>query len=152
MNQQHAPRFLVEQLFVPAPGEEFDFVAEDHRGALGIFSTAGSGKLPVQPDGWTKATRELIEYIHSMPSSGRAIGRSPRTTTGNYADFYRYSERGFYAFDWRLNNGPYERLSMPEVEAPISGLPSELRWVVVSLNWIEFNAMPNFSFDEVEAL
>ncbi len=108
----------------------------DAEGSLAICASAGSGQVPPQAlDGRADpeaAFRRMDDLIDRLPRTGShsVEGRGP----GNETTWRALADRGFYVYDWRLWNGPYERILRPDRELRVEALGAEERRVLVTCN------------------
>ena len=113
-------------------GTEFDWVAVDRHGKIGIFSTAGSGPVPQIAIQYTGSHKAMIEWIRN------------RSALPIYADYLTFSgDLPIYVFDWGPHHRYYSRIRSARGDSPLrrSDLPQELHGALV-----EFD----FDFDVVE--
>ncbi|MEU4390714.1 hypothetical protein [Kribbella sp. NPDC023855] len=107
-------------------GREWDFLAVDSAGHVAVLSSAGYGPIP-EP---VLAAREVVERaddaIAALPTITRAVPESPRRE-GNLSDWYSLSERGLFAYDWRIWHGPYERIASPAEPLVVDSLPDPVQ-------------------------
>lgn len=109
-------------------GYEFDWFAQDATGALGLFSAAGWGEIPVEVIRQAAVHRAVNANI-AQPNIG---------TSTVWED---YAQVGLYVFDWQHWAGPYAKQASP-------GLPmaASLREQILSIP--ELPQLP-LVFDEV---
>lgn len=103
-------------------GVEFDWFAIDSSGFLALCSSAGFGPIPdsvlavatptTRPD---DATDDLLNVL---PERGQAVpeGRGP----GTCEEWRALARRGFFVYDWRHRQGPYERVIHPSAPLRVS--------------------------------
>ena len=108
-------------------GIEFDWLGVDRHGHVAAFSTAGYGPVPVEVNQHHADVDVALDQIRELPVTGSAIVQ--HRGGGDYSDWYAYSAKGFYAYDWQVWAGPYQRISSPTVPISINQLPTELRAV-----------------------
>ncbi len=84
-------------------GREFDWFAIDSDGKFALFSSAGSGVIPMNVIEDFKSHDNVNEQIELLNYGSEKI----------WNDFASY---GFYVYDWNLNNGPYIKKSNPTAE------------------------------------
>lgn len=113
----------------PRWGIEFDWLGVDRQGHVAMFTTAGYGPVPVEVDQHLPDVDAALDRIGQLPVTGSAANVVRRSTDGDYSDWHAYSTKGFYAYDWQVWDGPYQRLSSPTVPVSISQLPAELQAV-----------------------
>ena len=95
----------------PMLGSEFDWLATDAGGLIGMFSSAGYGAVPL-----AAATRpdELDAAIDTIRAWPRQHGFIDETDgAGDFTDWFELASRGLYAYDWKHWDGPYERVASP---------------------------------------
>ena len=112
-------------------GREFDWLAIDIDGKYGLFSSAGSGVIPMN----------VIEDYNNHDNITEQMTLPNNGYEKVWDDFSSY---GFYVYDWELNNGPYIRKSKPNSEIPkkISADLSKLRSLIKL----------DFSFEDVKEI
>lgn len=79
---------------------EFDWFAIDSSGKFGVFSSAGSGIIPMNVIEDFKNHDSINDQIELINSGSEKV----------WNDFANY---GLYVYDWNLNNGPYIKKSNP---------------------------------------
>ncbi len=78
---------------------EFDYVAVDKNGKLAIFSTFNRG---FKPESVTESFEEFLKLDSLMETLPKLTETILRTESeGNYEDWKKYAELGFYAYDNR---------------------------------------------------
>lgn len=100
-------------------GTEFDWVAVDQTGAIGIFLTAGYGPVPIDALSRLEDHEDLIDWIGHHAALPSFVGDVP-----------------IFGFNWVLHSGPYRRIQQPRGFPPmrLEALPEELRGAVVELD------------------
>lgn len=124
----------------PLVGTEFDWVAVDQSGNIGIFSTAGYGAVPRCAIRWRDDYENLIDWI------GRRAGLPP------FADLMTFTgDIPIYGFDWIPHSGPYRRVQLPRGMPPVrlDELPEELRGAVIELN-LSFERLESIAGSAIE--
>lgn len=81
-------------------GREFDWFAIDSEGNIGLFSTAGEGKVP----------DEVIEAYTEHDKISELLDSPNWGSSEVWSD---YAALGFYVYDWSLHGGPYKRERQP---------------------------------------
>jgi len=109
-------------------GREFDWLGIDRHGQVAVFSNAGYGPLPEAVTERLAEVDAVLERAGELPAIGSAVGIED-SGDGDYSFWYSYSAKGFYAYDWRVWDGPYRRLSSPTVPVAIDRLPDQLQAV-----------------------
>jgi hypothetical protein len=130
----------------PRWGLEFDWLGVDPQGHVAVFTTAGYGAIPVEVNEHLAEVDAALERVGQLPVIGPAVNVERRSADGDYSDWCAYSAKGFYAYDWQVWHGPYQRLSSPAVPISIGQLPAEIRAVA---HFAEFSV--NFA-DEPEII
>jgi hypothetical protein len=111
----------------PRWGIEFDWLGVDRHGHVAVFTTAGYGPVPVDVNQHFADVDAALDRVGQLPVTGSVGTVVRRSADGDYSEWHAYSAKGFYAYDWRVWNGPYQRLSSPTVPVSISQLPVELQ-------------------------
>ena len=119
----------------PRLGIEFDWLGVDRQGHVAVFTTAGYGPVPVDVNQHHVGVDAALDRVSELPVTGSAGDIVRRAAGGDYSDWDAYSAKGFYAYDWQVWDGPYQRLSSPTVPLSISQLPADLRAVA---HFVEF--------------
>jgi hypothetical protein len=123
-------------------GFEFDWLATDGTGAVGLFSTAGGGYAPDAFLEDTEAHARAIGAILALPVMGRAD--CTRQLRPGFDDTWlRIAERGVYAFDSDPNGGVYWRIAAPHRPLQLAQLPVEVAEVAARIRF------PNLRFAEL---
>ena len=105
-------------------GTEYDWVAVDPSGNIGVFSTAGYGPVPKAALCRTTDHESLIGWI------------GERAELPEFADIITFvGDVPIYGFDWEPHSGPYRRIQQPRGFLPmrLEALPEELRGAVVEI-------------------
>ncbi len=110
----------------PRWGIEFDWLGVDREGHVAVFTTAGYGPVPADVNQHLADVDAAFDRVKELPVTGSADNIMQRSADGDYSDWYTYSAKGFYAYDWQVWDGPYQRLSTPTVPISISQLPAAL--------------------------
>jgi hypothetical protein len=134
----------------PRWGIEFDWLGVDRQGHVAVFTTAGYGPVPVDVNQHLADVDAALDRVGELPVIGSAdiMGRSD---DGDYSHWYAYSAKGFYAYDWRVWDGPYQRLSSPAVPISISQLPVELQAIAHFADFpVNFADEPEVTVEYVE--
>jgi hypothetical protein len=136
----------------PRWGIEFDWLGVDGQGHVAVFTTAGYGPLPVNVDQHLADVDAALDLVGQLPVIGAADNVVRRSADGDYSCWYAYSAQGFYAYDWQVWDGPYQRLSSPTVPVSISQLPVELQAVArFAVFPVNFADEPEITVEQVEA-
>jgi hypothetical protein len=112
----------------PLWGREFDWLGIDRRDRVVVFSNAGYGPLPETVNERLADVDAALERADELPSIGSAANIE-NCGDGDCSDWYSYSAKGFYAYDWHVWGGPYRRLSSPTVPISIDRLQDQLQAV-----------------------
>jgi hypothetical protein len=113
----------------PRWGIEFDWLGVDRQGYVAVFTTAGYGPVPVDVNQHLAEVDAALDRVGQLPVIGSAGNVVRRSADGDYSGWHACSAKGFYAYDWQVWNGPYQRLSSPTVPVSVSQLPVELQAV-----------------------
>jgi hypothetical protein len=109
--------------------QEYDFLACDRDGCVGLFSTAGHGPVPdtflEDVDGHDRA----IAWILAQSAQTRAT-TFPAIGPGLVNTWKMAADRGLFAFDWEPSYGPYLLVAIPEVSLNVAELPEHVRSVI----------------------
>jgi hypothetical protein len=84
-------------------GREFDWFAIDINNNFGVFSTAGSGPIPMNVIE-DHLNHENISKVINLPN------------TGSLEIWEDFAKSGLYVYDWELHNGPYLKKANPSSE------------------------------------
>jgi hypothetical protein len=114
----------------PHFGIEFDWLAVDEAGCIGVFSSAGYGPVPAAVMSEAEALDDAYDRLADLPTVG-ACTESPQRE-GRYTDWIEKAARGMYGLDWQVWNGPYERLTVPSRPIAVQDLPEDLRRLSVA--------------------
>jgi len=115
-------------------GTEFDWVAVDRLGQLGIFSTAGYGSIPPGSSDCSEDHAALLEWFIDYAALPK------------WADLLTYEgDLPAFVYDWEPNTGPYRRAQSPRATRPttLGDIPGRFRELVHRLD---------VSFDLSEAI
>ena len=105
----------------PNFGIEFDWLAHDPDGSVGLFMTAGYGPVPQSS---YAAAKELDDVdIASLPviCGFRLEIQAPITTS-----YEQPAQRGLYCYDWDLGSDLYHRGSLPVHPLAVADMPPEV--------------------------
>ena len=108
----------------PRWGIEFDWLGVDREGHVAVFTTAGYGLVPADVNQHLADVDAALDRVKELPVTGSAGDIIRRSAGGDYPDWYAYSAKGFYAYDWQVWHGPYQRLSAPTAPISIGQLPA----------------------------
>lgn len=122
-------------------GFEYDWLAVDADGHIGLFSTAGGGFAPP----------EFLQDIDAHDAGVEALMASPASTVCRFFPevaiglpnaWKDAAERGLFAFDSDPNGGPYRLVASPENPATLIEVPEETRSAasLVKLHSVRFGA------------
>ena len=126
-------------------GREFDWLASDADGHVGLFSTAGAGFAPKEFLEDVGAHDRAIDAILAAPSRTTAL-TAPQLAPGLENTWQKMAERGVYAFDSDPNGGPYRRVAVPEQPISLADLPEPAAGVVARMTF------PNLRFAELRTI
>lgn len=104
-------------------GIEYDWLASDEEGQVGLFSTAGGGCAPAELLRDTDAHDAAIDAILALPASTAATF-APALAPGLPNTWKMVAERGLYAFDCDPNGGPYRLVAAPLAPIRVDSLPA----------------------------
>ncbi|MGI4738093.1 MAG: hypothetical protein ACRYG7_23235 [Janthinobacterium lividum] len=96
-------------------GMDFDWFAQDITGAIGLFSTAGYGEIPLEVLQHVAAHRALTDTI-LLPH------------WGSLAVWKDYARMGLTVFDWQHWDGPYKKAA-----PPLDAMPALLREAILQI-------------------
>ena len=125
-------------------GLEFDWLACDADGFVGMFASAGFGAVPEESVAIPDAVDAALDRFKALPAKGDATSIGGTTTPD---DWMAAARRGLFAFDWAHNRDRYEIEARPSRALHIDAIPddatrdlvkrvqipvrfSQLRWVV----------------------
>jgi hypothetical protein len=109
-------------------GQEYDWLAIDSVGHVGLFSTAGGGFAPDAFLEDTEAFDTAIAAILSLPPS--TLASCNRELPPGLTNTWRLAaERGLYAFDSDPLGGPYRRIAAPHTPIAVADLPPPIRGI-----------------------
>jgi hypothetical protein len=111
----------------PRWGTEFDWLAVDSVGCVALLSSAGYGPVPHNVAQQEDLVDAAVDEAEHLPTVGAAIEMVARQPTGDHSDWYQAAARGFYAYDWTVWDGPYERLAVPTRPVHAAELPPSVR-------------------------
>lgn len=113
-------------------GVEFDWIAQDARGNVGFFSTAGEGPVPDAALTSAAVIDDLLSAVLELPVTGDARIDAP--IDEHLDDWIEVARRGVYAFDWQHETQRYQRvatptapMSMRQLSGPLQTLASNVR-------------------------
>jgi hypothetical protein len=129
----------------PLRGLEFDFLAVDGAGRLGVLSSAGYGPIPVEVLERTDLETERIETIKHWLRTGGSVTVGERD--GDLTFWTSLSERGLYCFDWKHWTGQYLCVSRPT--APLMGAEAQLAGSILTLQAVSFAEVASVDFAEL---
>jgi hypothetical protein len=115
-------------------GLEFDFLAVDGAGHLGVLSSAGYGPIPVEVLERADLEAERIETIQEWPHTGGFVTVGERE--GDLSYWTSLSERGLYCFDWKHWSGRYLAVSRPA--APLMAVEAPFADAILGLRAVSF--------------
>ena len=104
-------------------GFEYDWLAVDKDGHLGLFSTAGGGRAPQTFLADTDAhDAGLDALMASPPTTSARFFRQSKTGLDNA--WKNAAERGVFAFDSDPSGAPYRLVAAPKAASTIDGVPA----------------------------
>ena len=113
-------------------GFEYDWIACDVDGFVGLFSTAGGGYAPPEFLLDTHAHDAAIDAILELPVSTEARF-APKVLPNLQNTWQLVAERGFFAFDSDPHGGPYRQVAAPRAPIHVDQLPQSVRTVARAL-------------------
>lgn len=78
---------------------EFDYLAIDKIGQIGIFSTFNRGYVPECVTSSFEKFSALNNYIKKLPIASETIFTKKERNEKNYEDWKKYASLGFFAYD-----------------------------------------------------
>lgn len=114
-------------------GIEFDWLACDAHGHVGLFTTAGGGYAPTEFLRDTDAHDRALEVILARSRSSLALF-APAVSPGLVNTWQLAAERGLYAFDSDPNGGPYRLVAAPAVPITVRELPPDVADLISKLH------------------
>src|SRR5471030_914077 len=103
-------------------GVEYDWLAVDAEGFVGLLSTAGGGYVPEAFLRSIDPVDSAIDTIMSLPASTSA--ECNRELPAGLTNTWRLvAERGVFAFDSDPHGGPYRPIATPHVPVRLQDLP-----------------------------
>lgn len=129
-------------------GLEYDWIACDVNGFVGLFSTAGGGYTPAAFLDDTAAHDAAIDAILALPASTRARF-APQLPPNLQNTWQLVAERGLFAFDSDVHGGPYRQVAAPIAPIHVDDLPQSARSVAraITLRRVRFDSHPNLPAD-----
>ncbi|AKV04452.1 hypothetical protein AKJ09_11115 [Labilithrix luteola] len=110
-------------------GVEYDWLAVDSEGVVGILSTAGGGLVPDAVLQNIDAFEPAIDTVLALPACTSAD--CTKELSADLTNTWRLvAERGLFAFDSDYCGGPYERIATPHNPVMLEDLPESVREVV----------------------
>ena len=109
-------------------GYEYDWLAVDSDGHVGLFSTAGGGFAPQPFLADIEAADIAIERILALAPTS-AVACNVVLAEGLINTWRLVGERGIFAFDSDSSGGPYKLIAKPRRPVLISELPMDIRVV-----------------------
>jgi hypothetical protein len=82
-----------------AYSQEFDWLAIDNKGQLGIFTATMNAPIPNKVKSSFENYENLRQRIESTPKTTSAIVETREK--GNFGDWIAYAGKGFFAFDFQ---------------------------------------------------
>jgi len=135
----------------PRWGIEFDWLAVDRHGHVAVLTTAGYGAVPESVNEHLAEVDAALERVGELPTIGSAGNIVRRSADGDYSNWYSYSTKGFYAYDWHVWHGPYQRLSSPTVPISVDRLPSQVQTVArLAVFPVNFADEPQITIEYIE--
>jgi hypothetical protein len=103
-------------------GGEFDWLAVDSDGHIGMLSTAGGGRAPRAVLVDVDAHDAALEALMACPATTSARF-FPQVREGLENDWRAAAERGVFAFDSDVYGSPYRLVAAPVRPIVLAGLP-----------------------------
>lgn len=117
--------------FTYQEGIDLAWIAVDQIGMVGVFTTGGSGPIPVSAFPATQSVPCVEELISELPAVSSFELLIPYKRPD---DFLGFASRGLFAFDWKDVHIPsskstdsYQIVCRPTQPIQISQLPEHLR-------------------------
>jgi hypothetical protein len=116
-------------------GIDYEWLAIDGDGHVGVFTSAGAGPIPrwfADDRAWCDA---VLDVVASLPARGTFRLEVPdASTTPGLRDWKRWAEVGLFAYDWADIHRPtvahsrcYELIAAPTTPIDARVLPAALR-------------------------
>lgn len=123
---------------------EFDWLAHDEAGHVGIMSTAGVGPVPSASLEDAGSLEDLLEQIDLLPKICEAW--APIEVEHYIGNLLDIAARGFYAFDWCRETGKYRLYAIPlkplnlyELRHPLRDLAKRVHMRIIFKKGFEFD-------------
>ena len=127
-------------------GLEFDWLACDEDGFVGMFSSAGFGPVPEAAIANADSLAEALDRIKALPVTGDTTPVSGRTDPD---DWIAAAQRGLFAFDWAHMRDRYQLEALPSRPVHLKDIKDdEIRQAAESvriparfsqLRWLDWN-------------
>lgn len=124
-------------------GFEYDWLATDAAGRVGIFSTAGAGFAPSKFVEDIDAHDAAIRVIMALPVSSE-VCFAPEVADNLVNTWRDAAMRGLFAFDSDPNGGPYRLVAAPLLPIDVVDLPEAVSSVAASIQF------KNILFEKIE--
>jgi hypothetical protein len=131
-------------------GREYDWLAVDSDGLVGLFSTAGGGYAPEEflkdIDAFDSAIASILSLAVSSP-----VNCSRDVPVGLCNTWKMVAERGLFAFDSDPLGGPYRLIATPHRPVILENLPTIVKGVVsrVVLSQVTFRIAQEITEDQL---
>ena len=97
-------------------GVEFEWLAVDSDGSVGLMFTGGAGFVPRVAAQNESRLLEVVERLFALPARA---GASLVLQDGAYRDdWIQMAKRGLFAFDWSRESGLYVLVAKPDRKWP----------------------------------
>jgi hypothetical protein len=113
-------------------GFEYDWLACDAEGHVGLFATAGGSYAPAAFLQDTEAFEAAIQMILTLPILAEPVF-APALVPKSDNTWTEMALRGVFGFDGTPNGGPYEQLSVPARPIRLSDLPEPAANIVARI-------------------
>jgi hypothetical protein len=123
---------------------EFDWLAHDRAGQIGLMTTAGAGPVPVLSLENSALLDNILDQILLLPvvceAEERLVGAH------NMQDWLDVARRGIYGFDWRRDTNSYRLIARPLEPLTIDRLGQPLRALAARVS-LPMNFAKDAEFD-----
>jgi hypothetical protein len=119
-------------------GWDFEWLASDAEGHVGLFTTAGGGYMPERAWHHIEALDAALEAIYRLPISTTARF-APEVRSGFLNTWREAAERGLFAFDSDVDGAPYSLVASPMTPVHMSEFPAIAVGVLSHLHYRHLN-------------
>lgn len=119
-------------------GWDFEWLAGDADGHVGLFTTAGGGYMPERAWHDIEALDAALEAVYRLPVSTTARF-APEVAAGCLNTWREAAERGLFAFDSDVDGAPYSLVASPMTPVHISEFPATAVRVLRQLQYRQLN-------------